>query len=75
MKKFIFIVLPLAILFSVWSLRSMKTSTPSLLLDNIEALAADEGDIKPMFCFGSGDVICPIHDRGVEYVAGGYSLE
>lgn len=51
-----------------------KEKVNSLLLYNIEALAADE-TIERTRCLGVGTVDCPsTHDK-VEYVLEGYSLE
>lgn len=44
----------------------------SLVLNNIEALAANEGD--NVFCFGIGTVDCPIDHSKVKYVFEPYSL-
>ncbi len=46
----------------------------SIILDNIEALAADEQNV-PTNCWGSGSVDCPVTKVKVEYVATGYSLD
>ncbi len=46
----------------------------AIILDNIEALAADEQNV-PTNCWGSGSVDCPVTKVKVEYVATGYSLE
>lgn len=47
--------------------------TNPLLLNNIEALAADEGGGN-VFCIGSGTVDCPINDTKVKYVFEPYIL-
>ena len=71
MKKLLFFsILIMAVLSVNYSLKEPRVNT--LLLDNIEALAADEHDIN---CFGSGSVDCPATKVKVEYVATGYSLE
>ncbi len=46
----------------------------AIILDNIEALAADEQNV-PTNCWGSGSVDCPVTKVKVEYVATGYSLD
>lgn len=73
MKKLLFFsILMMAVLSVNYSLKEPRVNT--LLLDNIEALAADEHDV-PINCFGSGSVDCPATKVKVEYVATGYSLE
>lgn len=72
MKKLLFFsILIMAVLSVNYSLKEPRVNT---LLDNIEALAADEHDV-PINCFGSGSVDCPATKVKVEYVATGYSLE
>lgn len=46
----------------------------SLLLYNIEALAAGES-MQPVMCLGRGSIDCPASHDKVDYVTGGYSLE
>lgn len=48
----------------------------SLLLDNVEALAADEeGEVSDrVYCEGTGTVDCPVSHRKVRYVFEGYGL-
>ncbi|MCY6366912.1 NVEALA domain-containing protein [Bacteroides ovatus] len=73
MKKLLFFsILIMAVLSVNYSLKEPRVNT--LLLDNIEALAADEQDV-PTNCWGSGSVDCPVTKVKVEYVATGYSLE
>ena len=73
MKKLLFFsILMMAVLSVNYSLKEPRVNT--LLLDNIEALAADEQDV-PTNCWGSGSVDCPVTKVKVEYVATGYSLE
>ena len=68
MKKLLFFsILMMAVLSVNYSLKEPRVNT--LLLDNIEALAADEQDV-PTNCWGS-----PVTKVKVEYVATGYSLE
>lgn len=52
---------------------SHKKEISTLLLHNVEALAADE--VKNYYCVSEGSVDCPIAKVKVEYVFGGYSLE
>lgn len=73
MKKLLFFsILMMAVLSVNYSLKEPRVNT--LLLDNIEALAADEQDV-PTNCWGSGSVDCPVTKVKVEYVATGYSFE
>lgn len=53
---------------------SHRAKASSLLLYNIEALAAGES-ILPVRCLGRGSIDCPASHDKVDYVAGGYSLE
>ena len=58
MKKLLFFsILIMAVLSVNYSLKEPRVNT--LLLDNIEALAADEQDV-PTNCWGSGSVDCPV---------------
>lgn len=50
-----------------------KTQESSVILMNIEALAADE-DTQPMHCYFKGTVDCPINHEKVEFVYSGYGL-
>lgn len=45
----------------------------SLLLENIEALAAGESGVNSK-CYGSGSIVCPINKEGVAHVYNYYSL-
>lgn len=45
----------------------------SLLLENIEALAAEESDVNAR-CIGYGSIVCPINKVGVAHVYTYYSL-
>lgn len=74
MKKFIVIAFLMIVMVSLYGVRSTEFKANTLLLDNVEAIAADEG-VKPMRCFGSATVYCPITQKYVEFVAEGYSLE
>ena len=71
-RMLFFSILMMAVLSVNYSLKEPRVNT--LLLDNIEALAADEQDV-PTNCWGSGSVDCPVTKVKVEYVATGYSLE
>lgn len=87
MRKGIFVALPLTVIVAVYSLylvndKCMNTpKSSSLLLENIEALAADEdgtddGEVVggKTYCAGVGSVDCPrTHDK-VKYVVMGHSL-
>lgn len=87
MRKGIFVALPLTVIVAVYSLylaNDKRMNTPkssSLLLENIEALAAnedgtDDGEVVggKTYCVGVGSVDCPrTHDK-VKYVIEGYSL-
>lgn len=53
---------------------SHQDKVSSLLLYNIEALAADE-IMRPVRCLGRGSIDCPASHDKVDYVAEGYSLE
>ena len=65
MKKLLFFfILVVAVISVKYSLKEPRVNT--LLLDNVEALAA---------CLGSGSVDCPISKVKVKYVFSGYSLE
>lgn len=46
----------------------------SLLLYNVEALAADEG-WNVVRCVNSGTLDCPVAHEKVKYIFSGYSLE
>ena len=71
MKKLLFFfILVVAVISVKYSLKEPRVNT--LLLDNVEALAAYEQDM-PHTCLGSVD--CPISKVKVKYVFSGYSLE
>ena len=53
---------------------SHQDKVSSLLLYNIEALAAGE-TMRPVRCLGRGSIDCPASHDKVDYVAEGYSLE
>lgn len=52
----------------------MHESPSQLLIDNIEALAGNEGYAQQK-CWGSGTVTCPLTGTGVKYVVTHYSEE
>lgn len=87
MRKGIFVALPLTFIVAVYSLylvndKCMNTpKSSSLLLENIEALAADEdgtddGEVEggKTYCVGVGSLDCPLTHDKVKYVIKGYSL-
>lgn len=75
MKKLVIILFVCVVAIVAIKNRSIhKKQVSSLLLYNIEALAADE-NIGTRQCFGIGSVDCPVFHTKVEYVFGGYSLE
>ena len=64
--KFIGIAMILVVVALGYSKSRQPENLDTLLLDNVEALAADE---SPMVtCIGSGSVDCPINHKKVEYV-------
>ena len=76
MKKIVFSIFVLCIvtIMIVKNHNSQRSEINSLLLHNIEALAADE-HLPTTQCFGEGQVLCPINNSRVKAVATGYSLE
>lgn len=87
MRKGIFVALPLTVIVAVYRLylvndKCMNTpKSSSLLLENIEALAADEdgtddGEVEggKTYCVGVGSLDCPLTHDKVKYVIKGYSL-
>lgn len=75
MKKIaVFMFLFIVVIGITKVIKSRKNDVSTLLLYNIEALAADESNL-PTRCFGTGSVDCPRIHTKVEYVFGGYSLE
>lgn len=87
MRKGVFITLLFAVIIASYSLylvynRCTHTSEiSSLLLDNIEALAADEdgtdnGEVEGgrIRCIGVGSMDCPVSHDKVKYIIEGYSF-
>lgn len=74
MKKFIISVFLIVAVIVTKQLSSYKGNVSSLLLYNIEALAADEGG-GPYNCVGVGSIDCPLSHYKVKYVFSGYRLE
>lgn len=62
-----------SITFTSYS-HSKENKLQNLVLENIEALAAGEGN-NNVICVGSGSLDCPVNHVKVEYVIEGYSLE
>lgn len=54
---------------------SQNSKVSTLLLYNIEALAASSEITKPVRCLGTGSVDCPASQEKVEMYFIGYSLE
>lgn len=87
MRKGIFVALLFAVIVALYSLHLAndkciyKSNISSLLLENIEALAADEdgsgdGEIAggKTRCVGIGSLDCPATHDKVQYIIEGYSL-
>ena len=76
MKKYLkFGVFSFVVLVSIFFSRKAEYNKLQnvILLNNVEALAADE---SPMVtCIGSGSVDCPINHKKVEYVFEPFILE
>ena len=72
-KLFFVIALGTCIGSSVFYARADKQATSELLLENVEALAAGEGNVTR--CLGIGCVDCPFNSDKVQYVFTGYSLD
>ena len=75
MKKVIAAVFFVILVISLYGLRTTESKVDSLLLNNVEAIAAGEGGSTPVRCFGSGVVLCPINQKYVDFYVSGYSLE
>lgn len=72
MKKLVVILfICLAAVVTIQYYSSHKNTVNSLLIDNIEALAADEYT-RPTQCYGSGSVDCPVTHTKVKLVGYGY---
>ena len=75
MKKKVFILACLILgVVSVYQKSQTQLPADEFLLMNVEALATPENVDKYINCRGSGDIVCPINNVGVEYVFRGYSL-
>lgn len=74
MKKLVILLFFLVAVLSTKYFASHKNGQSTLLLYNVEALAADE-HAAITHCYGSGTLDCPISHKKVEFIAGGYSLE
>lgn len=75
MKKLILLVcVCFAVALGTKQLTGQKNDISPLLLNNIEALAADDEITMPTYCLGIGFVDCPIDKSEVDYVAMGYRL-
>lgn len=74
-KKILLLAVCMAALCTYVGLSYIPDSTTDpFVLENIEALAADE--VGPdVYCDGIGCVDCPINHVKVEYVWGSYSLD
>lgn len=59
---------------TVGKVSSQEEVANELLMSNIEALAAGEGEWHYAYCLGSGNVDCP-NGTKVEYVIGKRSLD
>ncbi|WP_349901986.1 NVEALA domain-containing protein [Bacteroides caccae] len=87
MKKGIFMALLFTVIVALYSLYLAngkcvyKSNISSLLLENIEALAADEdgsddGEVVggKIRCIDVGSLDCPLTHEKVKYIVRGYSL-
>ncbi len=73
MKKKLFVVALLSVLLFtfLYTSTSKEKVVSGILLDNIEALAADETAI-PAWCIGVGSIDCPWSSAKVQRVFEGY---
>lgn len=74
MKKLAILLFCIVAVWTIKNISSYQNKVSSLLLYNIEALAADES-MLPTQCLGSGSVDCPASHDKVKYVFQGYSLK
>lgn len=74
MKKIIVLILCIVAILTTKHFSSHRQVQNSLLLYNIEALAADEG-WHAVRCMNSGTLDCPVAHEKVKYIFSGYSLE
>lgn len=75
MKKFIVVAFLMVLMISMYVVKTTKSQADSLLLNNVEAIAAEEWDGRPTRCIGTGKIYCPVTHDYVEIVVSGYSLE
>lgn len=73
--KLTFGLVVITLLVGSWHYNSVKADSqiPSLVLQNIEALAEDESSMN-VDCIGIGSVDCPGTKLKVKYVISGYGL-
>lgn len=87
MRKGVFVALLLTVIVALYSLHLVndtclyESKVSSLLLENIEALAAgedgtDDGEVEggKTICLGVGSLDCPLTHEKVKYVIEGYGL-
>lgn len=74
MKKLVFFLLCIVVVLSTKYFTSHDKVKGTLLLYNVEALAAGEHAAITR-CYGTGSLDCPVSHKKVEYIFGGYSLE
>lgn len=72
-RKFIYLVFGLIGIAGIYNSISEKKQVEDILLQNIEALAADESDV-PKACAGYGCLDCPVGNKKVKYIITGWSL-
>lgn len=75
MKKLVILLFCVVAVLSTKNVTSHKNVKSTLLLYNVEALAADNEHAAITHCYGTGTLDCPISHKKVEYIFGGYSLE
>lgn len=72
MKK-LRLVLPLVGMAAITTLYLMKptheaSSSSSIMLENVEALASGESPQRVIECAGIGNVYCPVNGHRVQYI-------
>lgn len=72
-KILVLAVLSGMVAISSWVGNRQSVEMNALMLENVEALAAGENDVK-ILCFGIGSVDCPDKKKKVAYVYQNYSL-